>query len=67
MKFTKSIHIDITKTGATAGVPAGGTTLALTSNTANLLNLGFCSTTCTGGTYSAGEVIGYSGGTIHFK
>ena len=65
--FTASPSLTITESGGTLSVPAGGTTVALNSTGVALLNVAFCSSTCPGGDYTAGEAIGYSGGTTTFK
>jgi len=57
------------ESGGTLTVPADGTTVALNTTGEVLLNTAFCggaSMTCAD-PYSAGEAIGYSGGTTDFK
>jgi hypothetical protein len=66
--FLATPKLTITKSGGTLSVPADGTSAALTKATADNLNSLFCSASpCNGGTYSAGDVIGYAGGTTSFK
>lgn len=69
--ITKAPSLTITKSGGTFVIPAGGTTVALNNTSASLLTGSFCNTSnsncAAGGTYTAGEAIGYSGGTTNFK
>lgn len=65
--FTASPSLTFNEAGGTLSVPADGTTVALNSTGQVLLNDAFCMSTCKGGDYTAGEAIGYSGGTTSFK
>ena len=65
--ITAAPSLTITKSGGTFKIPAGGTTVAINDLGAALLNGNFCQSTCSGGKYTTGEAIGYSGGTTHFK
>lgn len=67
--ITATPSLKITESGGTFKIPQGGTTVKLNTNGAALLNGSFCTNNkcAAGGTYSAGEAIGYSGGTTKFK
>jgi hypothetical protein len=65
--LTAAPSLTITKSGGTFTIPAGGTSVEINDTGASLLNASFCSSSCSGGDYTAGEAIGYSGGTTDFK
>jgi hypothetical protein len=69
--ITGTPKLKITEAGGTFTIPPHGTTVALNSLGASLLEGAFCSgqNGCMGmgGDYTPGEAIGYSGGTTKFK
>lgn len=69
--ITSSPTLKITESGGKFTIPAGGTTVALNATSASLLTTTFCNSKnkdcAAGGAYTAGEAIGYSGGTTNFK
>ena len=67
VSITARPTLTITKSGGTFTIPSSGTTVAINDTGASLLNASFCTSTCSGGDYTAGEAIGYSGGTTDFK